>query len=192
MSLLVNTPTTKELLDEFIRVYKQGYLPAKEGAEAVVILGTNGNSEEETVSRIRHGIRVFQQLQSRPLIIFSGVTEERNHVLNLLQKYGAPSNQIYFQNCGDRVSANTKTQFEVMSSDPLTRDLRELVIITSSYHVPRTERTAGKFLHPKTIFSVSSDPEDYLIFNTFLKILGEIERIKAYSQKGDILEKPRP
>jgi translation elongation factor P/translation initiation factor 5A len=104
---------------------------------------------------------------------------------------GIPSARAFLQDNGSDERANTKTQCETIASDERTKDLRSIVLVTSSYHIPRVQRTAGKVLSKATKFVVIADMQDYTTFNVYLKVLGEINRILEYSEKGDILAWPR-
>ncbi|MFH0804170.1 MAG: ElyC/SanA/YdcF family protein [Candidatus Zambryskibacteria bacterium] len=183
--------TEIELLREFEDLYKQSPPIVPNCTDGIVILTGAVEPREENESRIRCGLNVLNTLGHPVPVIYSGETEERAEMLALMEQLGVPKSLSHFQDCGKRGVANTKTQFGALISNPPTMDMRDLVIVTSTYHIPRTKRTAGKFFPPQTRFVVVSDPEDWNICNSFLMIMGEIGRIVKYSAKGDILAHPR-
>ncbi len=186
--------TAEELMVEFARMYKcvHNQSPPRL-TEAIILLTADGigQGEDENFSRAKHSVRTYRDLPADTPIYWNGVTEEAGYGPELLRKLGAPTHVAHFQDCGPRGVANTKTQFEVIVTDERTRNLRNIVLITNSYHIPRVERTAGKLLPNTMSFVVLADMQDYSMFNTFLKVSGEIDRILKYSEKGDILARPR-
>jgi len=185
--------TTEELLAEFIDAYRS-VQEVPLDTEAVIVLTADGGDGdlEENERRITHALQLLQNAAlKRVPLIFSGVTEERSRALDMMEKLGVSEELRFFQDCGRRGMANTKTQFEAVRTDDLTSGMRNVAFITSTYHVPRTRRTAGKQLPPEMAFVVSSDIRDWKLHNSFLKIVGEIERIKKYAVTGDILARPR-
>ena len=183
------------LLAEFEQAYtKPERIP--ENVQGIVILTADnikeGDGQIENVSRIKHALGLARQFTSRLPVIFNGVAEEQDLMMNLMLQMRALDQQIFFQNCGNRGPANTITQFAAIRNDELTRQMRSLVLVTNTYHVPRVRRTAGKQLPEEMKFIVSSCPEDdSKMNNTFIRIMGEIRRIQQYSEKGDILAVPR-
>ena len=186
-----NPLTIEELLEEFKVVYTSPQSAPKD-IGAIVILTGDTLPVEENLSRIRHSVALLNELGRDVPIIFSGVTEEKDWALSEMKKTGVPEKLCHFQDCGRRGVANTKTQFTTFATDPLTKNMRSIVFITNAYHIPRTKRTAGKYLPKETSFVISSPIDDYKIYyNAFLKVMGEIDRIMKYSAKGDISVRPR-
>lgn len=183
---------TNELLKEFDDLYRNPKQNIPADADAFVILtGDRPPMQGENVSRIKYAVNLLRKFRKDIPVIFSGITEEKETAINLMISLGIPKKLCHFQDCGKFGVVNTKTQFETLISDPLTKDLKNLVIVTSTYHVPRVKRTAGKFIPTQTQFVVVGDPEDWKTYNSFLVIMDEIEKIIKYFAKGDILERPR-
>jgi uncharacterized SAM-binding protein YcdF (DUF218 family) len=183
---------TSELLEEFVNLYKNSNQGVPANTDALVILtGDRPPAQEENISRIKYAVTLLKKLRKDTPVIFSGITEEKENAVNLMINLGVPKENCYFQDCGKFGIANTKTQFETMVSDPLTKDFKNLVIVTSTYHIPRVKRTAGKFLPLKTRFVVIGNPKDWKIHNPFPMIMNEIKKIIKYSTEGEISERPR-
>jgi hypothetical protein len=195
LETVVNDLTTEELFAEFEMAYKRPEVIPQD-SDAVIILTADGvqpAGKEENLSRIRHGLGVWRMLFKNWQVpfIFNGVTEEKELALWTMEEFRLSSDIMHFQDCGQRGSANTKTQMEAINRDSLTRYRKKLVLVTDTYHIPRTKRTAGRHLPQDVQFVVTSNPEDWRINNTAIKIIGEIDRIRKYSAKGDILLRPR-
>ena len=174
--------STNELLEEFADLYKNPSKDILENADAIIILtGNRPPIQWENISRIKYAKTLLKKFRKNMRVIFSGVTEEKEDVINLMIKNGIPKETCYFQDCGKRGVANTKTQFETLIIDPLTKNLRNLVFVTSYYHIPRVRRVAEKFLHPKTKFAVVGDIDDWKMYNSFLFVIDEIKKIIEYS-----------
>ena len=179
---------TKELLEEFIDLYKNPPQNIPSNTEAMFILaGDRPPIQGENVSRIKYTLTLLKKLKKNIPIIFSGITEEKETAINLMISLGIPKEICHFQDCGPFGIANTKTQFETFITDPLTRNIKSFTIITNTCYIPRVKRTAGKFLSPKIQFTVIGDPKDWKLNNSFLLVISEIEKIEKYSAKGDIL-----
>ena len=103
-----------------------------------------------------------------------------------------PEGNIIDLDCGKRGEANTKTQFEVINTDPRFRNFDHLTFVSSDYHIPRVSRTAAAQLTPRIYFDVIPVPHekfhDYSVLKT---VRGEVKRIERYSANGDISEKPQ-
>jgi len=187
--------TAQVLLDEFRDLYLHtGEQSPPLDTQAVIVLTGDGTTHErENLSRIERGLSALKALPESVPMYFNGVTEERRYAPDLMRKLGIPKAVALFQDCGLRGVANTKTQFDAIREDPRTRDLTSIVLVTSSYHIPRVARSASKLLSEAMNFVVLADMRDYLLvpFNPLLKVAGEIERILKYADKGDIAEFPR-
>jgi uncharacterized SAM-binding protein YcdF (DUF218 family) len=188
--------TVETLLDEFKDLYRHvGEQSPPLDTQAVIVLTCDGpkQHESENFYRIERGLTALKALPEGVPMYFSGVTEEDAYSTELMRKLGVPSEVALFQDCGPRGVANTKTQFEAILEDPRTRDLKSIVLVTSSYHVPRVARSASKLLPESMRFVVLADMDDFLLvpFHPLLKVAGEIERILKYVAKGDIAEFPR-
>lgn len=175
----------EELLKEFEDLYKNPPTAPKD-ADAIIILEGALEPKGEDISRIKCGLSVLGSLSHPVPVIFSGVTESQANKLVQMEQLGIPKELCHFQDCGKLGTANTKIQLEILTSDSLTKDFKNLVIVTSTYHIPRTKRTAKKLLPPETNFAVVGDPEDWKILNSFPMVMSEIERIIKYSAKGDL------
>jgi len=191
--LAQQTLSVEGLFEEFERTYT---LPSRipEDIEAIIVLTADnlptGTGPAENCSRVSHAIELFHALRRKVPVFFSGVTEEEAEAVRLMREL--PAGYACFQDCGKRGEANTLTQFRAINSDPRMKDLKSLVFVTDTYHIPRVLRTAGKNLPEDVRFVVSSDREnDWKLNNTFLRVAGEISRIIRYAEKGDILAFPR-
>jgi uncharacterized SAM-binding protein YcdF (DUF218 family) len=181
----------EKLLKEFEDLYKTPPTEISKDTDGIIVLSGAVHPKEENISRIEYGLNVLNTLGHPVPLIFSGVSEEREEKLALMEQLDVPKSLIRFQDCGKLGITNTKTQFETLVADPLTKDLKNLIIVTSTYHIPRVKRTAGKLLPMKTRFVVVGNHEDWKIHNSFLMIMDEVRRIIEYSAKGDILINPR-
>ncbi len=180
----------EELLKEFEDLYKNPPTAPKD-ADAIIVLQGALDPKEEDIYRVKCGLNILNSLERSVPVIFSGITESQDEKLALMEQLGFPKEICHYQDCGKFGVANTKTQFETLISDPLTKDFKNLVIVTSTYHIPRVKRVAGKIFPPETQFVVVGDPEDWKINNSFLMVMDEIEKIIKYSANGDILTSPR-
>lgn len=183
----------EELLLEYKSAYEEAYsIPTD--ADAIIILSADGlqTEEIETISRINYAVRIYRKIFSSNIpVIFNGVTEEKEICLRLMVNRGVNKDFAQFQDCGIRGVANTLTQFEAVRSDSRTANAKSIIFVTDTYHIPRVVRTAGKQLPLDVKFCVTSDQNDWVHNNTFLRIMGEIDRIYRYADKGDILLRPR-
>lgn len=124
-----------------------------------------------------------------PLLVLNGETEQLPSMMELATENGFPAERILSLDCGPRGVGNTKTQFEVMNQESQLSDLQEITVITSAYHVPRTERTANANLKNGVHFKVIPVPnvkDEVTSTDMVKKVLGEVKRIERYSSKGDI------
>lgn len=174
---------------EFEDLYNNPSKTVPKDADGVIVL--MGPTLKVDTSRIKLGLNILKTLGGSVPIIFSGVTEKREEILSLLERLSSSKSLIHFQDCGKIGTANTKTQFEILITSPLTKDLRRLVIITSAWHIPRVKRTAAKFLPPETEFVVMGNPDGSDDCDSFALVMDEIRKIIEYSAKGDISAKPR-
>ncbi|MEK7116769.1 MAG: ElyC/SanA/YdcF family protein [Patescibacteria group bacterium] len=181
--------TMMDLVNEFIDLYKSSPETVPKNTDGIVVL--MGPARRVDISRINLGLNILRTLSNPVPIIFSGVTEEREEILSLMERLGSPKSLTHFQDCGKTGVANTKTQFETLIADPLTKDLRRLAIVTSVWHIPRVKRTAAKFLPPETRFVVAGNPDGSNDCDSFVLVMGEIRKIIEYSARGDISAKPR-
>jgi hypothetical protein len=180
-------PFFSNLLSEFEDLYSNPPAMPKSGIDGIVILtGEDLFKGEENTSRIKYAAKILNSLDYQVPVVYNGGEEEHSIAPEIMKKY-IPEHLVFFQECGKLGTANTKTQFDKINSDPMTKDLKNMVIVTSTYHIPRTKRTAGKLLPPGVNFTVLGDPEDWKIYNPLLKVLDEIKKIIKYSSKGDIL-----
>lgn len=179
------------LLKEFEDLYRNPQRNASPDTDAILVLTGDLEPAEEDILRVKSALDILATLDHNVLVFYSGMTEERDEKIALMEGLGIPKHLIRFQDCGRLGSANTKTQFEYWVNDPQTNGFRNLAIVTSTFHIPRTKRTAGKFLPDETSFSIIGNPLDWKVRNTLLIVLEEIKKIIQYSEKGDILERPR-
>lgn len=200
------------LIGEFRTVLQHPNLRAPTNTQAVVILsapfarmpdGTLQEDSPENVARIAFGAQLLREiaadrknrpaskadLKDAPPLVLNGETEQLPIMERIARGAGIPPEMIELvDNIQDGVG-NTKTQFTTMEQDPRFADLHHVVFVTSLYHVPRVERTAGKILPGNTDYEVIPVPIDKYPFNIFM-IRGEIRRILRYAASGDIAQVP--
>ena len=161
----------------------------------------------ENFARISFGIQIAKEIASArsdipfdlitpdhvleyaPMMVLNGETEQIPAMVELAVENGFPLDHMLNVDCGVRGVGNTKTQFEAMNEEPYISNLREITIVTSAYHAPRTARTAEANLKNGINFKVIPVPYDCqeeVSFNLVLTVLGEVKRIIKYSNKGDI------
>jgi hypothetical protein len=129
-------------------------------------------------------------------LILNAETERLPMMVDSALELGWPATNLILIDCGKTGVANTKTQFEILSKLPFTRNdyykLRQLVtlsrilVVTTWYHVPRVRRTAA-FTRRDTHYTlpVVGVPHNACIgFETDNRVEGEIERILSYTKKG--------
>ena len=105
----------------------------------------------------------------------------------IAQDYNFPAENIHLQDCLINGQGNTKTQIETINKDPRMKNYTHITIVTSDYHVPRTERTALKNIRPKLKFHVLAAPQqEHEHYNVYPKVMGEIRRIAKYAKQGDL------
>lgn len=179
----------EDLLREFQEVYEHRNFSILPRTEAIIILTADGEADGETESRVCFAAEIAKP--NKALVVFNGVTEERSAAVKMMRRHGINKSRIKFQNCGPRGKANTLTQFQTIARDSLTSTLRRLAVVTSRYHIPRCRRTAGKWLDQQTQFTVCGPTDDHFFYDTFTRVIAEIDRIQKYVAKGDILRYPR-
>lgn len=201
----------QRLIQEYRRVLgsREHHLPLD--TQAVVVLSgppekdSNGNIIREysleTITRIAFGIELVRRIAAAksgnpieetsykqgPLLILNGLTEQLLAMERVALQSGIPQELIMLVDCGRRGIGNTKTQCEVMRTDPRFKDFKHVTFVTTGYHVPRVERTAEKQLSDNVHFNVISVPYEKFPFNKFI-IRSEIKKIREYARKGDIAE----
>jgi len=203
------------LFEEFRKILKQpDYEPVPATQAVVVLSGRYDRDEsgqvtredtEENIARIAFGVEVVRKIASLrsgkppeeasftdgPPLVLNGETEQLIMMERVALSCGIPPEMIELVDCGARGVGNTRTQFEVMRADQRLAGLRNLLFITSGYHIPRVERTAEKQLPPEDLYKVIAPPYGYKGHNfKMFTIKGEIKRILTYSRKGDIAAFP--
>lgn len=185
------------LLEEFRHFYGQNNQEFPANTNAVVVLSVH-DSEKENRARIAHASVIWHKIikkngwtGSLPEFIINAEKEQLSLMCREAKLFGIPTQMIYQQNAGTRGLANTKTQFEVLSKECKRMGWHSLVLVTSTYHVPRVRRTASKLLPSRVEYYTLGIPNDREFVNTFQKVIGEIDRIVAYYDKGDIHIHPR-
>lgn len=185
------------LLEEFRHLYGQNNQGLPTNPNAVIVLSVH-DSEKENRARITHASLIWHEIVKKigwgcslPEFIINAEKEQLSLMCRSAKSLGIPVQMIYQQNAGRRGVANTKTQFEVLSKDCVRMKWRSLILVTSTYHVPRVRRTASKLLPPEVEYHTLGIPNDNDFVNTFQKVIGEIDRIVAYYDRGDIHLNPR-
>ena len=157
----------------------------------------------ENLSRIDCAVRIYyaialekyakqkkdlttKDLESTPLLptFFLNALRDALPILKeYTQRQGIPEKQIAFMDNGKLNQGNTKTQCEIVCSNP---NLRHVVLVSQSYHVPRLKRTVAAVFPEDMGYKIIGVPLSDMPYNVYRKVRGEIKRIIAYSAKGDI------
>jgi uncharacterized SAM-binding protein YcdF (DUF218 family) len=203
------------LIQEYRQVLQHPDYEPHSNTDAVVVLSGRYDKDaagnvtredtEENIARIAFGIESVRRIAAMrtgkpietasfidgPPLVLNGETEQLPMMERVALNLGVPREAMELVDCGRRGVGNTRTQFEVMQQDERFANARNLLFITSGYHVPRVERTAERQLPEQDTYQVIAPPYGYQghRFNIFT-IRGEIRRILAYSQKGDIATFP--
>jgi hypothetical protein len=125
-------------------------------------------------------------INNGPPIILCGTTEQVPIMQEVALNADFPQEKIIVIDCGKAGTVNTKTQFTMMNEFFAEKNIDHATFVTSDYHVPRTERTGHGSLESEINFDVLSVPHDKNPYNIFKVVRGEVKRIVAYSEKGDI------
>ncbi|WKZ26169.1 MAG: ElyC/SanA/YdcF family protein [Candidatus Paceibacterota bacterium] len=161
-----------------------------DNVQAIVNLIGAGKKCAEDVSRTGHVARLVSQIGATgsglPVVFLNGESEELENMVELAVQADIPPQIIRLQDCGRKGEANTKTQFQALKADLESYALSRIVLVTSTYHVPRVARTAVKHLPPSVWFTVVSDLNDIELYDWEERVGSEIERIIRYVAKGDI------
>lgn len=200
----------KELIQkEFREALTRESMEVPEHTDAVVVLSGKefvfdeaGNLDQshphnqENEDRLKTAIKIAEAVAAKeqvmPRLVLNGTTEQLPTMRDLAIKLGWPEDQIDSLDCGPAGVGNTKTQFEVAKDYSQQNHWAHLTFVTSSYHVPRTERTADAQLEPDQAFDVVAGPSD-LSFDVYKTVRGEVKRISSYAAKGDVsINKRRP
>lgn len=207
--------------EEFRDILEKAHYEISPETDAIMVLSAsppgwdNRAPEEradfpEDVKRIEFAIEVYRRFASQklgkpleeltpedlkneslPPLVLNGATEQQPMMERIARKYGFPEDKTIFLNCGDHHIANTKTQFTKLSEHPIVGKFKNFVVISTSYHIPRTARTASVNLPEDVNFEMLGVPLEKLPFDVYKKVRGEVKRIELYSQKGDIARTPR-
>lgn len=178
-------------------------IPLAKDIEALVVLSAPSLKIEtvyieetpENTSRIRDGIELLKMLREssgapsnslglRPLIL-NGETEQLPMMQQVAIRHEYPPWQTWTVNCGDRGIGNTLTQFTAMRDDVRLQKVKRLAVVTTGYHVPRVRRTAKAVLPKECTVDVIGLPYPEYPFNVSSLVMGEMQRIIAYAEKGD-------
>ena len=116
-----------------------------------------------------------------------GATYMRDRALQM----GVPSSAILLEN----ESLHTRENAEQVLTILQQHDMHSIILVTSPFHQLRTSLTFGKVLQPHKIDIVNHyadsdewNPNTWFMSEEHRKLVdSEIERIKLYRQKGDIL-----
>jgi hypothetical protein len=179
------------LLEEFARTLDEQSTPTiPEQTDGIVILSWEGYKNPEHASRLTLGIKTYREVagksQQPPIFVINAETEQLPPMKEHARELGMEG-EIALLDCGPAGVANSKTQIDALASDSRTKHLRNIVLITSDYHVPRVARTASKGL-PETMNFLVLGARGH---DSFARIYGEIMRIVRYSEKGDISKTSR-
>lgn len=154
------------LIEEFRRILKQPDYEPDPAAQAVVVLSGRYDRDEsgrviredteENIARIAFGVESVRKIAAMrsgtlpessftdgPPLVLNGETEQLNMMERVALGCGIPAEMIELVDCGRRGVGNTRTQFEVMQTDPRFAGLRNLLFITSGYHVPGKRSRRG-------------------------------------------------
>lgn len=121
-----------------------------------------------------------------PLLILNAEVEQLPLMQTYLNEKLFPDSKIHSITCGLRGEANTKTQILALNDDSKLQDCKHVIVITSSYHIPRVRRTTAACLGANINYDVVSVPINRYPYNVFRKVRGEVRRIMDYSDSGDI------
>ncbi|RJQ36974.1 YdcF family protein [Candidatus Microgenomates bacterium] len=209
----VNAFRHKLIRDEFRPLLSSERFELPLDTDGVVILSAgpvkveNGKaveSEEDprNIDRINYGIEIAKRItagkigkkteevtsedivQYGPPLILNALVDSLEG-MRLMAKENFPGEKILEVSCTINGSGNTKTQIQVMNTDPRFANAKHFTFISSDYHAPRIARTAAKNLSHKFHFDVIPvpHPQDG---NIYRRVKGEIKRIQQYSSRKDI------
>lgn len=165
-------------------------------------------SHDETTSRIDFAIQSIKQvvaerlhkpidevtnddiIEHGPPLLLNGEPEQLPPMQAVALGLGFPEEKITLVDCGPVGTANTKTQFTAMDTDPRFAKVKHWTFISSGYHVPRVARTAAASLDKNKNFDVIGVPLERDDYDVYRKVRGEVKRIVTYADKGDISRHP--
>lgn len=186
----------RELFEEFRKLYNS-VQPSIAHPDAIVALsapqividGLIVEKSPENIARIKTGIELAiacaQQydlalnenhlIKNGPTLILNGETEQLPAMVEIAVSMHYP--KISLVNSGDRGKSHTGTQIARLNCH--LSDGASIIIVTSGYHVPRTTRTADKYLGSRIRFEVVPVPFNVFPYSVW-KIKGEIKKILRY------------
>jgi len=208
-----------KLIEEF-RKDLEGRYEIPDNADGVVVLSAPPALEfqevdrrektPENISRIDFAFDIWKQIAARkfhkkldeldeedlkdsslPPFVLNGETEQLGPMREIAMALGVPPEKIYSVDSGKRGASNTKTQFVETGRDGHLGQAKHLIFVSSSYHVPRVTRMGDMNLPKEMHFDVIGVPYDQFSYDIRRKVRGEVKRIVAYSEKGDIAKWPR-
>ncbi len=165
----------ESLMEEFRTAFVASRKPPEirlTDAHIMVLSGEGGDN----LARIKRGILAMNE--KRRTLVLNGATEQLQPMREIALSEGLTDDHIVPIDCGPRAKANTKTQFEVLWA----YGFKNVVLVTSAYHVPRVARQAAQFLPHDFQYQVDGAEGD----ETVDRVHGEISRIIQYAKKGDI------
>lgn len=198
------------LFQEFRRILNQHeILPT---AQAVVVLSGHptrdfsGNVTSEysleNIARIAFGVQTVLMIAAKkmerpleeisfgdgPYLVLNGDEKQLEPMEEIAADFGFPSDRMILVNSGKREVSNTKTQFEMMKSDLICKNFRDVIYITHDYHALRVALTAKKQLPPDCCYVIFPVLNGYkgFSYNMFRAFRKEIDKIQEYANRGDI------
>ncbi|MFA6588223.1 MAG: hypothetical protein WCT08_04080 [Patescibacteria group bacterium] len=167
--------------------------------QAVMVLSSpyvfeKGVRREETPedrARVRQAILILKTLAAygnpRPMLILNGEPLQlhamKKFALELCKSIGFTPAKMVELNCGDTGQGNTMTQFQAFSQSPYGA-IKNAIVITSGWQVPRVRRTAKKW-SPGTVFQTLGVPFRSFGYD-YWRIIEEITKIPTYSQQDNL------
>jgi spore coat polysaccharide biosynthesis protein SpsF len=149
--------------------------------DALVVLSAEENDiSGENKERINEAVKISKRFKRK--LIFLGT---KTHNLNF-EKY-IRTEGLDFTTPVKRQGANTKTQISELAKYLITNKFSNLLIISSSYHIPRIRRYVSRYLDKNTAVSFLGVGK---INTQKLQIELEIEKIIKYAEKGDLVLLP--
>jgi uncharacterized SAM-binding protein YcdF (DUF218 family) len=190
---LCSTAVVADLLtDRLERDYVPRAMSVVPEADAIVLLGgaTRGDTHMGTLADLnRHADRLVHTVAlykagKAPVVLVTGGTPsgggrpEAKQIKDLLVVMGIPTRRILLENVSRNTSENASFSAQILQS----RDMREILLVTSAYHMRRAQA-----LFEAQDLAVIPAPTDYQQVVTGQVLPGWLPSVDALHQSTDAL-----
>lgn len=149
--------------------------------DAIVVPSAEETAVEgETKQRIDEGLKMFNKASNQCLFIYLGVRAGKNHFINYARDKIDPEKRVVL---ASRNEASTKTQTKDLSRFLDKMLLKNILIVSHAYHIPRIKLYVNMFrnkitrVHYWPVGKISKQSKQTVV---------EINKIIRYAKRGDL------